>query len=108
MKFFIPWERDEARDRRMYRDIKRSLAKALRTRFTKQEVWSLHCQHDGHEFDLNVGQPHPLNGETIMVILCGTSRTLYYICTRTRGICQGQPILVDAPDVLSVTEFALT
>ena len=106
MKFFIPLERDEARERRMYRDLKRALAKALHIRFTPQEISSLHCQHAGQEFHLDVGQPHPLNGETIMVILCGTSRTLYYVCTRTRGIGQSQPLRVDAHDVLSVTEFA--
>lgn len=108
MRFFIPLGRDEAGERRIYRDIKRSLAKTLHTRFTTQEIASLHCQHDGQEFDLDVGQPHPLNGETIMVILCGVSRTHYYICTRTRGISEGQPFLVDAQDVLSVIEFGVT
>jgi hypothetical protein len=108
MRFFIPLERDEARERRMYRDIKRSLTKALHTKFTQQEIASLHCQYHGREVYLDVGQPHPLNGETIMVILCGTSPKLYYVCTRTKGIFQGLPILVDARDVLSVTEFAST
>jgi hypothetical protein len=106
MKFFIPWERDEARDRRMYRDIKRALAKVLHTKFTPQEICSLHCKYNGQECHFDVGQPHPLNSETIMAILCGASRTVYYVCTRTRGISQGQPICVDAQDVVGVTEFA--
>ena len=108
MKFFIPLERDEARDRRIYHDIKRSLAKGLHTNFTSQEIYSLHCRDEGGEVHLDVGQPHPLNGETTMVILCGNPCTHYYVCTRARGISQGQPILVEAQDVVSVTEFALT
>jgi hypothetical protein len=36
-----------------------------------------------------VGQPHPLNGETIMLILCGHPRTHYYVCTCTRGVSEG-------------------
>jgi hypothetical protein len=108
MKFFIPLGRDVARERRIYRDIKRSLAKALHTRFTTQEIASLHCQHDGQEYDLDVGQPHPLTGETIMVILCGNPCTHYYVCTRTRGVSEGQPFLVDAQHVLSVIEFGVT
>jgi hypothetical protein len=106
MKFFIPLGRDEARERHVYHGIRRALANALHTRFTPQEIHSLHCQSEGQEFYLDVGQPHPLNGETIMVILCGNPCTHYYVCTRTRGISQGQPFLVDACDVLSVTEFA--
>jgi hypothetical protein len=108
MKFFIPLERDVAGERRIYRDIKRSLAKALHTRFTTQEIASLHCQLDGQDFDLHAGQPYPLNGETIMVILCGVSRTHYYVCTRTSGVSEGQPFLVDAQDVVSVTKFGVT
>jgi hypothetical protein len=107
MRFFIPLERDEARERHIYRSLKRSLAKALHTTFTTQEICSLHCQHAGEEIHLDVGQPHPLNGETIMVILCGTPLTPYYVCTRTRGISQGQPFPIDAQDVLLVTEFTL-
>jgi len=107
MKFFIPLGRDEARERQMYLAIKRSLSKALHTKFTSQEIASVHYQHDGQEFDLDVGQPHPLNGETIMVILCGNPRTQYYVCTPTRGVSQGQHIRVEAQDVVSVTEFGL-
>jgi hypothetical protein len=108
MKFFIPLGRDEARERRVYHGIRRSLTDALGTRFTVQEICSLHYQHDGQEFDLDVGQPHPLNGETIMVILCGNPCTHYYVCTRTRGVSEGQPFLVDAQEVLSVIEFGMT
>jgi hypothetical protein len=108
MKFFIPLERDEARERQVYHSIKRSLTKALHTRFTRQEVFSLQYRHEGQEVHLDVGQPHPFNGETIMVILCGASRTVYYVCTQTRGVSQGEPFVVDAHEVLSVTEFAVT
>jgi hypothetical protein len=108
MKFFIPMGRDKPRERRVYHNIRRSLAEALGTRFTAQEICSLHCQHEGQAVDLDVGQSHPLNGETIMVILCGNPCTHYYVCTRTRGISEGQPFRVDAQEVLSSTEFGDT
>jgi hypothetical protein len=51
------------------------------------------------------GQSHPVNGEIIVAILEGTLPPRYYVCTRTRGVLEGQPIFIDAANVFSVTEF---
>jgi hypothetical protein len=105
MRFFLPIRRDAAGEREMYNHIKQLLAAALETPFTERQICSLHYHHDGQEYDADVGQPHPVNGEIIIAILYGTLPPRYYVCTRTRGIFQGHPMFIDVHDVLSVTEF---
>src|SRR5687767_14135785 len=105
MKFFIPIPRDAGWEREVYNRIKWCLSTALATPFTERQICSLHCQHEGREYDLDVGQPHPLNGETIVAILYGTSPARYYACTHTRGVSQGWPFPIEVQDVRSVTEF---
>jgi len=105
MRFFLPIGRDSAWEREMYHHLKRLLSAALETPFTERQICSLHYQHEGQEYDVDVGQSHPVNGEIIVAILEGTLPPRYYVCTRTRGVFEGQPIFIDAPDVFSVTEF---
>jgi hypothetical protein len=105
VKFFLPIRRDAAWERETYHHLKQCLSAALATSFTERQICSLHYQAEGQASNVDVGQPHPLNGEIIIAILCGTSPPRYYVCTRTRGVSYGPPILIDAQDVLSVTEF---
>jgi hypothetical protein len=85
MKFFLPIGRDVAWERETYTLLKRLLSATLATSFTERQICSLHYQAEGQASDVDVGQPHPLNGEIIIAILEGTSPPRYYVCTRTRG-----------------------
>ena len=53
----------------MYNHLKRLLSAALETPFTERQICSLHYQHEGQEYDVDVGQSHPVNGEIIVAIL---------------------------------------
>lgn len=44
--------------------------------------------------DVDVGEVFPITGEPIEAILYDESRELYLICTPTRGVAEGKPILV--------------
>lgn len=44
--------------------------------------------------DVNVGDVFSITGEPVEAILYGESREFYLICTPTRGVAEGQPILV--------------
>jgi hypothetical protein len=105
MKFFMPLKRDAGWEREAYDRIKLSLSTALETEFTERKICSLHYQQDGREYDVDVGQPHPLTNETVVAILYGTSPARYYVCTHTRGIVHSSPMFIGARDVFSVTEF---
>jgi hypothetical protein len=105
MRFFLPIGRDVAGEREIYNHIKQLLSAVLGTPFTERQICSLHYQHDGQAYDVDVGQPHPVNGEIIVAILYGTLPARYYVCTRTHGVFQGQPMLIEAHEVLSVIEF---
>ena len=56
----------------MYNHLKRLLSAALETPFTERQICSLHYQHEDQEYDVDVGQSHPVNGEIIVAILEGT------------------------------------
>jgi hypothetical protein len=105
MRFFLPIGRDAAGERETYNHIKQLRSAALATPFTERQICSLHYQHDGQEYDVDVGQPHSVNGEIIVAILYGTLPSRYCVCTRRRGVFQGQPTLIETYDVLSVTQF---
>ena len=105
MKFFLPIGRDAAGERETYNHLKQLLSAALATPFTERQICSLHYQHEGQAYDVDVGQPHPVNSEIIVAILERDLTPRYYVCTRTRGVFQGHPMFIEAHDVLSVTEF---
>jgi hypothetical protein len=105
MKFFIPAAKDKTREQEVYNGIKKFLAEEHGCQVTDRKIFSLQYQHNSQEYYAEVDQPHPQNGETVVAILYGTSHSLYYICTLTRGVAQGVPIYVGAHDVRSVVEF---
>jgi len=105
MRFFFPIGRDAAGELETYNHLKQFLSAALATPFTERQICSLHYQHAGQAYDVDVGQPHPVTGEIIIALLEGTLPPRYYVCTHTRGVFEGQPVFIEASDVLSVTEF---
>lgn len=55
--------------------------------------------------DVDVGEVFPITGEPIETILYDESRELYLICTPTRGVAEGTPILVGDSKVRDVRYF---
>lgn len=62
-------------------------------------------KYDKESYDVNVGDVFPITGETIEAILYDESRDLYLICTPTRGVAHGIPILVGNNKVKIVRHF---
>ncbi|WP_207588515.1 hypothetical protein [Halomontanus rarus] len=55
--------------------------------------------------DVDVGDVFPITGEPVEAILYDRSRDLYLICTPTRGVAEGIPILVGNNKVSQVRHF---
>jgi len=55
--------------------------------------------------DVDVGDIFPITGEPIEAILYDESRDLYLVCTPTRGVAEGTPILVGHEKIREVRHF---
>ena len=56
-------------------------------------------------YDVNIGDVFPITGEPVEAILYDESRDLYLVCTPTRGVATGIPVLVGSNKVLEVRRF---
>lgn len=55
--------------------------------------------------DVNVGDTFPITCEPVEAILYDESRDLYLVCTPTRGVAGGNPILVGNEKIKEVRQF---
>lgn len=55
--------------------------------------------------DVDVGDVFPITGEPVEAILYDESRDLYLVCTPTRGVAEGNPILVGNDKIRDVRHF---
>lgn len=62
-------------------------------------------EDDKDLYDIKVGDVHPIKDESVEAILRDELRDCYLVCTPTRGVTEGRPILVDDERILSVTYF---
>lgn len=105
MKFFIPETQDAAHELCVYSAIKELLGKELGAVFDERKVRSLRYVQGGKEYYAEVGSPHYLNGETVIVILHEPQRSLYHICTTNRGVVRETSIFVVEGFVRAVEDF---
>ena len=71
-----------------------------------RKVLRLVYGHQGKENTLEVGAPHPANGQVVVVILETREASMpYVVLTQTRGVERGVPFLIWKDEVTSVTEF---
>jgi hypothetical protein len=58
--------------------------------------------HNGKTLTAEVGQAEPLTGEPVLVILDSNP---YLVCTPSRGVTRGTPVLVGRHAVLDAVNF---
>ena len=105
MKFFLPHAHNESEERQIYAGIREFLAKEFGARLADTKIFGLTYVHEGQQYRAEVGKPHSAAGETVDVILCDESISVYYICTRSHGVTRGHPLMVNAGDVETVVPF---
>lgn len=57
------------------------------------------------ELNLSVGELVPMTGERIEAILHEDAEDRYLICTPSRGVREGLPIVIDDEDVVEIEQF---
>jgi hypothetical protein len=119
VKFFVPAARDPAMAEETWTAVRRFLADQG-CPSTDRRIRRLAFRHDDEPFDLVVGGIHPglefeafleAGGEDqvwrylVYVILEGSDRPCYYVCTGTRGVIRGFPWLVGFHAATLVEDF---
>jgi hypothetical protein len=119
MRFFVPAARDEAMAEHAWHATRRFLAEQG-CPSTERRIRRIVFTHDREEFNLVVGGLHhglaeecffEAGGEDqmwrylVFVILEGSSRPCYYVCTGARGVIRGYPWLVGFESVSLIEDF---
>lgn len=105
MKFFLPHAGDATKARHLYTGIREFLTKELGAVLTEQRIFGLTYVHENRLLQVEVGEPHPVERQTVDAIFFDESVGIYYICTRSHGVTRGHPIVVNAEHVEDVVPF---
>jgi hypothetical protein len=73
-------------------------------------IYRMKYKHNGKEYDLEVGKNcveviHPGEEPRTEILMCILESTTYLICTETRGVLSGVPILVGRDEVVHIEYF---
>jgi hypothetical protein len=100
VKFFIPTtDGIEQRDR-----LRAAIAQRLGGNFGEERIYRLRYVSGGEQYDVRIGEPHPVTRDPILLILFENDRGVYFICTR-RSVTSGVPILAPLFAVRDVEYF---
>jgi hypothetical protein len=108
MKFFLPVQ--EAKTEESYQAIKKFIEKQTGWPVSDTRYYEIHYRRNDQDLSARVGGPDPLNGETVFAIFKPKNPiSPFLVCTYSRGVIQGQPILAshDAQAVEFETESKL-
>lgn len=105
MKFFIPFAKDKDQAVEVYQGIRQFLGEELGANFSDRRIRWLRYLDDGKEYEAEVAQSSPINGEPVIAILYEPGRQLYHVCTPTRGVARGISILVGTHEVRGFDDF---
>jgi hypothetical protein len=105
MKFFIPKAENKEMEAEIYQAIRRHVSDICKNPLSPRRVRLLRCQHEGEWVDVEVGKVCPFNSEIVVAILYEPRKTLYYVCTPTRGFLEGVPLQVGKREVRNAEDF---
>ena len=102
MKFFIPNAPSPQEAEHTWEAVRKFEHEQTGWPVAERRIYRLRYRHDGQDLVAEVGQPDALTGETVIAIL---SSHTYLVCTLTRGVARGEPILVGKNEVYEVEDF---
>ncbi|BES63087.1 hypothetical protein DCPSUM001_33310 [Dysgonomonas capnocytophagoides] len=91
-KFFIPHSSSETEARDVYKSIKGFLNSQGRVQ-QDDKIYSVQYWHNGVLYTDTVGQKSGLEPDEDVIAIFRVSDNLYYICTYSRGVARGEPIM---------------
>lgn len=101
MEFFLPGTKTEKLIESNYKIIKDF--NNSNENITERRIYEICYSHGGQYYKAQVGKCEIRTGELIIAIF--ESGSLFYICTPSRGVFKGSPILVGEREVSYIEDF---
>ena len=106
MKFFIPFAENKEQENKFYQSIKAFVGKTMGVAdFDKRKIRYITLNNNNLNVKVEVGKYIDINGEVVIAILYDPSRHIYHICTPSRGVVRGKPIIIQESHVIEVEDF---
>lgn len=102
MEFFLPHASEEVDEEENYQAIRKFLSENAPGQPKDRRIYELTYTHDGEEHTATVGEPHPVTGEDVIAIF---ESSCWLICTPSRGVLGGVPIMASKGHSDRVVEF---
>ena len=103
MKFFVPgYEEDQEKSAQVWESAHRFAEQTMGWAVSRRRIFKLHYVHNQKTCIDEVGGIASGNREYVIAILDSNA---YLVCTATRGVRRGMPMLVGKDEVRSVVEF---
>jgi hypothetical protein len=102
MNFFIPFTSDPDQTQRICRRVKQRLI-GMGFGPLDERVYQVSFRRDDQILFDTIGELCPITGETVMIIF--KNDLGYLICSYSRGVAGGEPIIVKYSSIESVTFF---
>lgn len=93
-KFFIPHATDEIEANNVYQSVKAFLDSQGKVQ-QYDKIYAVQYWHNGVLYTDTVGQKAGLEPNEDVIAIFKVSDNLYYICTYSRGVGKGEPIMCD-------------
>jgi hypothetical protein len=95
MKFFVPVQEAKIAEE-SYQSIKKFIEKQTGWPLSDTRYYEIRYRHNDQDLSARVGGPDPLNGEKVFAIFKPKNPiSPFLVCTYSRGVVQGQPILAN-------------
>jgi hypothetical protein len=99
MKFFFPAAAEGGEQHPSYEKVREHISKLAGTKLRPRCLFRLVHRHQGKTQVVEVGKPHPVSGEPVVVIFSEEPGKLFHVCTFSRGVRYDGSIAVDAASV---------
>ena len=103
MKFFLPFSTTSRQAERICQRVEKRLT-GMGFAPLKERVYQVIFYRDGQLVTDTVGQACPLSGEIVLMIF--KNDLGYLVCSYSRGVTGGEPLLVQYSTIQSVTPFS--
>ncbi len=106
MKFFIPFSENKEQERKFYQSIKNFVSKEMEVEeFDKHKIFFIKFYNNNININIKVGKINAINGEIVIAILYEPLRKIFHVCTPSRGVVQGKPIVIPESNIIEKEYF---
>jgi hypothetical protein len=103
--FFIPGAENEEERDEIYSDLNKRIREMYDVKLAEEKIYRLEFEKSGSTHVAEVGEKTDLNDEEVIAILYNQNRKVYYICTPSRGVDEGSPLMAGEYNLIMKTLF---